>query len=100
MGRANAFLLVEQILASHSQLDATQELPDIPRIVRGMEGLRPDPYDPRYPDALARLLPGSRPTNSAISGGNTSLVGVLSAGTNPCLLTRCRTISATSGSFT
>jgi Sulfotransferase family len=57
MGRANAFLLVEQILGSHSQVDATQELLDIPRIVRGMEGLRPDPYDPRFPDALARLSP-------------------------------------------
>jgi tetratricopeptide (TPR) repeat protein len=49
--------LVEQILASHSQVDATQELPDIPRIVREMEGFRSNPYNPRYPDALAQLSP-------------------------------------------
>jgi tetratricopeptide (TPR) repeat protein len=47
--------LIEQILASHSQVDGTQELPEIPRIVREMEGPRPDPYDPRYPAMLAEL---------------------------------------------
>ncbi len=47
--------LVEQILASHSQVDATQELPEIPRIVRRMEGPRSDPENPRYPGVLAEL---------------------------------------------
>jgi len=31
--------LIEQIIASHSQVDATRELADIPRIVRGLERL-------------------------------------------------------------
>ncbi|HTS56445.1 MAG TPA: sulfotransferase, partial [Terriglobales bacterium] len=47
--------LVEQILASHSRVDGTQELPDIPRIVRGMEGPRSDLGNPRYPGVLAGL---------------------------------------------
>jgi tetratricopeptide (TPR) repeat protein len=47
--------LVEQILASHSQIDGTQELPEVPRIVRGMEGPRPDHQNPRYPQVLAKL---------------------------------------------
>lgn len=49
--------LIEQILASHSQVDATQELPNIPLIVRKMEGRRPDPYNPQYPGALNELGP-------------------------------------------
>ena len=47
--------LLEQILASHSLIDATQELPEIPRIAREMEGSRSDPYNPRYPSVLAEL---------------------------------------------
>jgi len=49
--------LVEQILASHSQVEGTQELPDIPRIVRSMEGPRSDFDNPRYPSLLAGLAP-------------------------------------------
>ncbi|HEV2732983.1 MAG TPA: sulfotransferase [Terriglobales bacterium] len=49
--------LIEQILASHSQIQGTQELPDVPRIVRGLDGPRSDPYSPRYPGALADLGP-------------------------------------------
>ncbi len=47
--------LIEQILASHSQVDGTQELPDVPRIVRELDGPRSDPYSPRYPGVLADL---------------------------------------------
>ena len=47
--------LIEQILASHSQVDGTGELPEIPRIVQGMEGRRPDPINPRYPGCLEDL---------------------------------------------
>lgn len=47
--------LIEQILASHSQVDGTQELPDIPRIVTNLEGSRPDRDHPRYPSVLADL---------------------------------------------
>jgi tetratricopeptide (TPR) repeat protein len=49
--------LIEQILASHSQVDATQELPDISRIVRRMEGCGSDRHNSRYPEALAQLAP-------------------------------------------
>jgi tetratricopeptide (TPR) repeat protein len=49
--------LVEQILASHSQVDGTRELPDIPRIVRGIERSRPDLVNQRYPEVLADLAP-------------------------------------------
>lgn len=47
--------LLEQILASHSQVDGTQELPDIQRIVQGMQEREPDFADPRYPAVLAEL---------------------------------------------
>jgi tetratricopeptide (TPR) repeat protein len=49
--------LIEQILASHSQVHGTQELPEVPRIVRGLDGPRTDPYNPRYPGVLAELAP-------------------------------------------
>jgi tetratricopeptide (TPR) repeat protein len=47
--------LIEQILASHSQVEGTQELTDIPRIVLEMDGPRSDPDNPRYPGALVDL---------------------------------------------
>jgi tetratricopeptide (TPR) repeat protein len=47
--------LIEQILASHSQVDGTRELHDIPRIVRGLEGTPPDLAHARYPGVLAEL---------------------------------------------
>jgi tetratricopeptide (TPR) repeat protein len=47
--------LIEQILASHSKVEGTQELPDVQRIVLELQGRDPDLDDPRYPAALARL---------------------------------------------
>jgi tetratricopeptide (TPR) repeat protein len=47
--------LLEQILASHSQVEGTQELADIPRIVLGMQDRIPDPDNPRYPGVLADM---------------------------------------------
>lgn len=57
--------LIEQILASHSQVEGTQELPDIPRITRelgaspgkpaGIHGL-----DSQYPGVLGVLSPEDR----------------------------------------
>jgi tetratricopeptide (TPR) repeat protein len=44
--------LLEQILASHSQVDGTQELPNIQQIVQKLRGREPDPDDPRYPRVL------------------------------------------------
>jgi tetratricopeptide (TPR) repeat protein len=49
--------LLEQILASHSQVEGTQELADIEHIVRNLRGFDPDPNNPRYPHLLARMEP-------------------------------------------
>jgi tetratricopeptide (TPR) repeat protein len=47
--------LIEQILASHSAVEGTQELADIPRIVVDLRGREPEPDSPRYPAVLAQL---------------------------------------------
>ncbi|HEV7359291.1 MAG TPA: sulfotransferase [Steroidobacteraceae bacterium] len=47
--------LLEQILASHSRVEGTQELGDIPRIVLELQGRDPDLHNPRYPSALGGL---------------------------------------------
>ncbi|HEV8018253.1 MAG TPA: sulfotransferase [Steroidobacteraceae bacterium] len=47
--------LLEQILASHSQVEGTQELPNVQQIVTRLRGRDPDPNDPRYPPILGRL---------------------------------------------
>ncbi|GLQ93140.1 tetratricopeptide repeat-containing sulfotransferase family protein [Dyella acidisoli] len=49
--------LLEQILASHSQVEGTQELADIPRIVLDLQGRDPDLDDPRYPGVLTCMQP-------------------------------------------
>ena len=45
--------LLEQILASHSQVDGTQELPNVQQIVSVLRGR--DPHEGRYPRILAEL---------------------------------------------
>jgi len=47
--------LIEQILASHSAVEGTQELADLPRIVVDLRGRDPDPDNPRYPAVLAQM---------------------------------------------
>ena len=47
--------LLEQILASHSQVEGTQELADIQAVVLNLQGRDPDLDNPRYPGALAHL---------------------------------------------
>jgi tetratricopeptide (TPR) repeat protein len=47
--------LIEQILASHSRVEGTQELAEIPRLVLDLQGRDPDLNDPRYPGVLADL---------------------------------------------
>jgi tetratricopeptide (TPR) repeat protein len=47
--------LIEQILASHSQVEGTQELADIPRIALELQGPEPDLTNPRYPEILTSL---------------------------------------------
>jgi tetratricopeptide (TPR) repeat protein len=47
--------LLEQILASHSQVEGTQELPNVQQLVTRLRGRHSDPDDPRYPGILASL---------------------------------------------
>ena len=47
--------LVEQILASHSQVEGTMELADIPRLVQELQGREPTGATPRYPGMLVEL---------------------------------------------
>jgi len=47
--------LIEQILASHSQVEGTQELADIQAIVHDLHGREIDFAAPRYPHALTEL---------------------------------------------
>ncbi len=49
--------LLEQILASHSQVEGTMELPDIVRLVGELQGRDPDPQNPRYPSILTEIDP-------------------------------------------
>jgi hypothetical protein len=47
--------LIEQILASHSKVEGTHELADIPRMVAELQGRDWQPEDPRYPAVLAQM---------------------------------------------
>jgi tetratricopeptide (TPR) repeat protein len=47
--------LIEQILASHSQVEGTQELANVQQIVANLRGRDPDPSNPRYPRILPEL---------------------------------------------
>ncbi len=47
--------LLEQILASHSQVEGTQELAEIHRYTVELRGGSSDPEDPRYPGILTTL---------------------------------------------
>jgi len=49
--------LLEQILASHSRVEGTMELPNILRLVGELQGRDPDADNPRYPAILADLGP-------------------------------------------
>jgi tetratricopeptide (TPR) repeat protein len=47
--------LLEQVLASHSEVEGTQELANIPRVVLDLQGYDPDLDNPRYPACLAAM---------------------------------------------
>jgi hypothetical protein len=47
--------LIEQILASHSMVEGTKELADIPRLVHHLNGRESNDAKPRYPAVLAEL---------------------------------------------
>jgi len=47
--------LLEQILASHSMVEGTRELQEIPRLVHAIEGRNPDESTPAYTAALKDL---------------------------------------------
>jgi len=47
--------LIEQVLASHSQVEGTMELADIPRLVQRLQGRERDDLRRRYPAVLEQL---------------------------------------------
>jgi tetratricopeptide (TPR) repeat protein len=47
--------LIEQILASHSQVEGTMELAEIPRLVHQLSGRESNEDKPRYPGVLSTL---------------------------------------------
>jgi tetratricopeptide (TPR) repeat protein len=47
--------LLEQILASHSRVEGTQELPNVQQIVSRLRGFGPEAQEPRYPRILESL---------------------------------------------
>jgi len=47
--------LLEQILASHSRVEGTQELANVQQIVHRLRGRDPDPANPRYPHIFTRM---------------------------------------------
>ena len=47
--------LLEQILASHSQVEGTQELPNVQQLVSRLRGFGPEADEPRYPRILESL---------------------------------------------
>ena len=47
--------LIEQILASHSRVEGTHELAEIPRIAADLHGRESDSDKPRYPAVLAEM---------------------------------------------
>jgi tetratricopeptide (TPR) repeat protein len=49
--------LLEQILASHSHVEGTRELPVIPRIATELQGREPEHLSPRYPGLLREMPP-------------------------------------------
>jgi tetratricopeptide (TPR) repeat protein len=49
--------LIEQILASHSKVEGTMELADIPRLVQDLQGREAMGSIPRYPGILEKLGP-------------------------------------------
>ncbi len=49
--------LLEQILASHSRVEGTMELGDVPRLVNALNGRQQQGAAPRYPGVLAELSP-------------------------------------------
>jgi tetratricopeptide (TPR) repeat protein len=49
--------LLEQILASHSQVEGTQELPNVQQMANNLRGRDPDPSNPRYPRILGEMAP-------------------------------------------
>ncbi len=47
--------LLEQILASHSRVEGTQELPNVQQLVSRLRGFEPEADEPRYPRILESL---------------------------------------------
>lgn len=52
--------LIEQILASHPLVEATRELPYLPRIVQGLDARTSKDSKGRYPEIVTRISPEQR----------------------------------------
>ena len=85
--------LLEQILASHSRVEGTQELADIPRLVLELQGRDPDLDNPRYPGVFTTHGPGGVP---AVGREISLRTRACTAKASRTSSTRCRTTSATS----
>jgi tetratricopeptide (TPR) repeat protein len=65
--------LLEQILASHSKVEGTMELADIPRMVLELQGRESNNENPRYPRVLEELTAGDFRGLGARYLGDTSI---------------------------
>jgi len=88
--------LIEQILASHSAVEGTQELADVPRIVAELRGRESQHDKPRYP----AVLRSSVPRIIAVSARSICAIPVSTVPARRVSSTRCRTTSGTSVSST
>ena len=86
--------LIEQILASHSQVEGTHELADVPRMVVELQGRDWQLDNPRYPAVLARACTAEdfRRLGEKISARHPRLPQRQGRTSS----TRCRTTSGTS----
>ena len=57
--------LIEQILASHSRVEGTMELSDIPRLAQSLQGRESRAEQPRYPGVLAEIVDNPLPKERA-----------------------------------
>ena len=92
--------LIEQILASHSRVEGTQELANVQQIVGALRGRDPDLNDSRYPRVLALMGPEDFAAlgRQYLDGARVYRRG--KAAPFRSSSTRCPTISGTSGSST
>jgi hypothetical protein len=85
--------LVEQILASHSAVEGTMELPDVTSMARRLSGAKTTKDESAYPEILATW---ARRTSRRWGRSSSSAPGCSARPTGRCSSTRCPTTSPTS----